>query len=69
MISYKLREKKLEDDFIVDEEMYNNALSKIINLKLKSLKDNKKERLYKYLMQRGYTKDDILNALKGVSFE
>lgn len=69
MISYKLREKKLEDDFLVDEEMYNNALSKIINLKLKSLKDNKKERLYKYLIQRGYTKDDILNALKGVSFE
>ncbi len=69
MISYKLREKKLSNDFVLDEEMYYDSMNKIMNLKLKTLKDNKRERLYKYLIQRGYTTSDINIALEGVSFE
>ncbi len=69
MISYKLREKKLSCDYELDIELYYDSMNKIVNSKLKTLKDNKRERLYKYLIQRGYSQSDVSEALKGVSFE
>ncbi len=69
MISYKLKEKKLNGDYTLDEELYFNTLNILITKKLKTLKDKKKERLYRYLASKGYTTDDINHALKGVSFE
>lgn len=69
MISYKLKEKKLNGDYTINEELYFNTLNTLITKKLKTLKDKKKERLYRYLISKGYTTDDINQALKGVSFE
>ena len=69
MISYKVKEKKLLGEYVIDEEMYFNTLSKLITSKLKVLKDKKKERLYRYLSSKGYTTDDISRALKGVNLE
>jgi len=69
MISYKVKEKKLLGDYVIDEEMYFNTLNRLITSKLKGLKDKKKERLYRYLSQKGYTTEDISHALKGVSLE
>ena len=69
MISYKVKEKKLLGEYVIDEEMYFNTLSKLITSKLRVLKDKKKERLYRYLSSKGYTTDDISRALKGVNLE
>ena len=69
MISHKIYEKGLKNDYTIDEELYFDVLSKLTKKKLKTIKDKKKERLYRYLSSKGYTIEDINKALKGVSIE
>lgn len=69
MISHKIYEKGLKNDYTIDEELYFDVLSKLTKKKLKTIKDKKKERLYRYLSSKGYTLEDINKALKGVSIE
>lgn len=69
MIEYKVKEKKLDLNYEIDIDLYFETLNSLILKKLKTLKDKKKERLYRYLQSRGYTIDDIKTALEGVRIE
>lgn len=74
VILARLKERGLDTEDInpydiTSCEDYKEALNDIAHKKLRTLKDNKKLRLYQYLFRRGYSVDDIKAELKGVNFE
>lgn len=69
MITHKLFEKGLDTDFEIDYDLYYKSMNHLINVKLKTLKDNKKVRIMRYLIQRGYKTEEINHCLKGVNLE
>lgn len=69
MIISKLKQKGLSTDIIINDIEYEEALERIALKKLKTLKDDKENRLKRYLLGRGYTLSEILRAIRGFNFE
>ncbi|MGM9971875.1 MAG: regulatory protein RecX [Anaeroplasmataceae bacterium] len=72
MIEYKAANLKLDIEEAIknmDYDIYYEALDKLIKRQLKLYKDNKLNRLKKYLLNRGYLMSEILDSLRGENIE
>ncbi len=62
-IIFQLKNKGISEDVINSLEFSNKNLEDIFFKKLRKIKDNKKQKIYSFLINRGFDSDEVKNLI------
>ncbi|MGC9257729.1 regulatory protein RecX [Desulfurella sp.] len=62
-ILFQLKNKGISEDILNNLEFSNNRLEEIFLSKIQKIKDNKKQKIYTFLINRGFDSSDIKNLI------
>jgi len=62
-ILFQLKNKGISEDILNNLEFSNSKLEEIFLSKIQKIKDNKKQKIYAFLINRGFDSNDIKNLI------